>query len=185
MFKILQYSAVLKDLNWYINVKLQTCCRLEKVWCYRVAYLPVSIFRNPLDLIITARKRSLRRLCFHKCLSVHSGGVCSIACWDTPPGTRGRPFLGRHLPRQTPPPSGRRPPRQTPRGRHYPPHRHPLGQRPPGQTPPSCTVHAGIRSTSGWYASHWNAFLFWVGLTSQYPLWLNYVAKLWLFITWF
>ena len=21
-------------------------------------------------------------------------------------------------------------------------------------------VHAGIRSTSGWYASHWNAFLF-------------------------
>ena len=33
----------------------------------------------------TARKRSLRRLCFHRCLSVH-GGVCSIACWDTPPG---------------------------------------------------------------------------------------------------
>ena len=32
------------------------------------------------------------------------------------------------------------------------------------QTPPwavtPCTVHAGIRSTSGWHASHWNAFLF-------------------------
>ena len=26
---------------------------------------------------------------------------------------------------------------------------------------PLCTVHAGIRSTSGWYTSHWNAFLFW------------------------
>ena len=30
---------------------------------------------------------------------------------------------------------------------------------PPGQTPP-CAVHAGIQSTSGQYASHWNAFLF-------------------------
>ena len=36
-------------------------------------------------------------------------------------------------------------------GIHTPP-----GQTPPGQTPP---VHAGIRSTSGRYASHWNAFL--------------------------
>ena len=35
--------------------------------------------------IITARKRSLRRLCFHRCLSVHRGGVCPIACWDTHP----------------------------------------------------------------------------------------------------
>ena len=26
--------------------------------------------------IITARKRSLRRLCFHRCLSVHMGGLC-------------------------------------------------------------------------------------------------------------
>ena len=41
---------------------------------------------------------------------------------------------------------------------------HPLGRHPPAQcmlgyTPPR-TVHAGIRSTSGRYASHWNAFLF-------------------------
>ena len=27
-------------------------------------------------LIITPCKRSLRRLCFHRCLSVHGGGVC-------------------------------------------------------------------------------------------------------------
>ena len=46
-----------------------------------------------------------------------------------------------------------------------PPSRHPLGRHPslgrhsPGQTLP-CPVHAGIRSTSRRYASHWNAFLF-------------------------
>ena len=28
--------------------------------------------------------------------------------------------------------------------------------------PPLCTVHAGIRSTSGRYASHWNAFLWFI-----------------------
>ena len=28
---------------------------------------------------ITARKRSLRRLCFYRCLSVHNGGVCMVA----------------------------------------------------------------------------------------------------------
>ena len=31
------------------------------------------------------------------------------------------------------------------------------GQAPPRQTP--STVHAGIQSTSGQYASHWNVFL--------------------------
>ena len=36
------------------------------------------------SIIINARKRSLRRLCFHRCLSVHGeGGVCPIAYWDT------------------------------------------------------------------------------------------------------
>ena len=57
---------------------------------------------------------------------------------------------------------GRHPPGRHPLGRH-PPGRHPPGQTPPGQTPPRqtppCPVHAGIRSTSGRYASHWNAFL--------------------------
>ena len=28
--------------------------------------------------IFTARKRSLRRLCFYRCLSVHMGGVCMV-----------------------------------------------------------------------------------------------------------
>ena len=31
--------------------------------------------KNP---IITARKRSLRRLCFYRCLSVHMGGACVV-----------------------------------------------------------------------------------------------------------
>ena len=38
------------------------------------------------------------------------------------------------------------------------PGRPPPGRHPPGQTPPY-PVHAGIRSTSGRYASYWNAFL--------------------------
>ena len=79
---------------------------------------------------IIARKRSLRRLCFHRCLSVHRGGVCPIACWDTPP---------------------------TPNQR----------QTPPGQTPP-CAVHAGVRSTSGRYASHWNSCWIWMHSFNYY-----------------
>ena len=34
-----------------------------------------------------------------------------------------------------------------------------LGRQPPGRHPP-CAVHAGIQSTSGRYASYWNAILF-------------------------
>ena len=50
----------------------------------------------------TVRKLSLRRLCFHRCLSIHRGGVCPIACWDTytPPDQRQTP------PGQTPLPPG-------------------------------------------------------------------------------
>ena len=68
-----------------------------------------------------------------------TGGVC---LWS------GR---GVYTPRKTP--LGRPPfPRQIPH-----PCRAPRTD-PPGQTPP-CAVHAGIRSTSEWYASYWNAFL--------------------------
>ena len=58
-----------------------------------------------------------------------TAGVCPIACWDTP-----APWDQRQT---------------SPLGRP------PRNQR---QTPPYA-VHAGIRSTSGWYASHRNAFL--------------------------
>ena len=50
---------------------------------------------------------------------------------------------GRH------PPLGRHPPRQKPLLGRHPPGKHPL-----------CTVHAGIWSTSGRYASYWSAILF-------------------------
>ena len=63
---------------------------------------------------------------------------------DTPPGP------GRHTPRtrQTPPDQA-----DSPRpGRHHPPPG-------PGRPPPR-EADSRIRSTSGWYASYWNAFLF-------------------------
>ena len=70
----------------------------------------IHYFLSCVNPVFTARKPSLRRLCFHRCLSVHRG-VCPIACWDTPipPGRHPRA----NTPRQTPP-----------------------GQTPPGQTPP-------------------------------------------------
>ena len=52
-------------------------------------------------------------------------------------------------------------------GIHAPPPR----QTPPGQTPP-CPVHAGIRSTSGRYASHWNAFL----VNDVVSQWLTFIT---------
>ena len=96
------------------------------------------------------------------CLS--TGGVYPTACWDTPPRTRGR-----------------QPPEQTPMQGMlgYTPAQCMLGYTPMqcmlGYTPRPVhvglvvglrlfSVHAGIRSTSGRYASHWSAFLFGVEL---------------------
>ena len=83
---------------------LETCSQLIiKFNCYHISKF----------YIITTRKRSLQRLYFHRCLSVHrevsafgpGGGVCHtpwedpsgqtppgqtplpIACWDTPPAS--------------------------------------------------------------------------------------------------
>ena len=76
-------------------------------------------------LIFTARKRSLRRLCFHRCLSVHRG--CVPLC-----------MLG-YAPRdQSLPPGNRHPPsqEQTPLQEQT----HPRKSRHPPPPPP---VHAG------------------------------------------
>ena len=87
------------------------------------------------SLFITARKQSLRRFCFHRCLSVH-GGVClpsrdreTHTPWDQ---------------RRTPP---------FPRTRHTPPKdrpptmgRHPPGRHPPGQTPPGSACWDTVNS---------------------------------------
>ena len=92
--------------------------------------LELEEMRQP---IITARKRSLRRLCFYRCLSVqggfsiggvlHPGGGCSIQ--------GGILHLG--------------------------------GFSIPGGSPCGGVLHPGglsIRSMCGRYASYWNAFLF-------------------------
>ena len=83
-------------------------------------------------------------------LFTRGGGVCPIACWDTPP----EPEAG------TPPQTrGRHPPRPgTPPGTRD---RHPL----PGSRHPSGIISSQrsafweIRATSGRYASYWNAIL--------------------------
>ena len=61
-----------------------------------------NYFSRKRKVIFTARKRSLRRLCFYTCLSVilFTGGVWSIACWDTHPhlpGPEAPPWI-RHTP---------------------------------------------------------------------------------------
>ena len=76
---------------------------------------------------------------------VCEGYVFTRVCLSTGGGSTwaGTPLLGRYTPGQVPPRAG------TPSGQV-----HPLGRYTP------TTVHAGIRSISGRYASHWNAFLF-------------------------
>ena len=103
------------------------------------------------------------------CHSVHRGGLpqCMLGChpplWtrQTPPPRPGRhplrpgrpPGPGRHPPwtRQTPPDQADTPPDQadTPPDQADPPG--------PGRPPPE--ADSRIRSTSGRYASYWNAFL--------------------------
>ena len=52
----------------------------------------LSICHPSFSEIITARKRSLRRLFLHRSVShyFHREGVCPSACWDTLPRTRSR-----------------------------------------------------------------------------------------------
>ena len=103
--------------------------------------------------VVTARKRSLRRLCSYTCLSVilftgkgsasvHAGIADSSLLGADPPWEQTR--------RSRPPPG-----EQTYSGGRYPPRsRHPTGRRP--------NLHSAcweIRATSGRYASYWNAYL--------------------------
>ena len=85
--------------------------------------------------VFTARKRSLRRLCFHRCLSVCPRGGVSAPLHD------GIHTPSRH-PLGTPPPGHTHPPAHTPPGTHSLPNPTPghtpslLGRQPPRQTPP-------------------------------------------------
>ena len=76
--------------------------------------------------IITARKRSLRRSCFYRCLSVHGGGSpCRRSPCQAPPA-------GRPPGKETPPWQGDPPGKETPR----------QGDPPSSQMKhPSCLVH--------------------------------------------
>ena len=73
------------------------------------------------------------------CHSVHRGGVCLSACWDTTP-PRSRHPLGADTPpasRHTPPGSRHTPLEQTPPWEQTPQEQTPTEQTPPfGQTPP-------------------------------------------------
>ena len=88
--------------------------------------------------IFTGRNEVVAKVIFLHLSVIHSfhrGGVCLSACWDVtpPPGSR-----------HTPPGADTTPP----------------GPDPPEQTPPPPGADSSIRSTSGRYASYWNAFLF-------------------------
>ena len=87
-------------------------CGRQFIW---PRYLALTI-HVLIPSIITARKRSLRRFCFHRCLSVHRGGLGSLSggslSWEgvsvreTPPGRRptlDRDPPDRDTPRQRPP----------------------------------------------------------------------------------
>ena len=73
-----------------------------------------------------------------------------------------------------PPPPGADPPRADPSPSRPPQSRHPPRTRPPrDQTPPE--ADSSIRSTSGRYASYWNAFLLLLLLQVNYKHLIKYI----------
>ena len=125
------YLSLLKRLQFRVHSHLQF---------YWVNFSVHANAKNGYKPIITSGKWSLQRLCFHRCLSVHGGGQFAPL------------HVGIHTPRADTPP-GQTPPCPV----HAWKHTHPVPTA-CWDTPP-CPVHAGKQSTSGQYASHWNAFL--------------------------
>ena len=76
---------------------------------------------------------------------------------QTPPRTD-TPW-GRNPPKTRHPLRSRHPRNRHPLSRHPPQSRPPRADTPPEQIPPPPEADSGIRSTSGRYASYWNAFL--------------------------
>ena len=70
------------------------------------------------------------------CHSVHRGGVCLSACWDTTPPREQTPPWSRHPPRADTPSRSRHAPEQTPPEQTPPRSRHPRSRHPLEQTPP-------------------------------------------------
>ena len=123
--------------------------------------------KNSLRRVITARKRSLRRLCFYTCLSVHWGGVLSGpgpgGGWGVWPGGMSRSMprfevggLAGGVQAHT---QGGWMSRPTPRGSRG---NGGVSRPRPGECIPACTEADTPPADGyfcGWYASYWNAFL--------------------------
>ena len=96
-------------------------------------------------------------------LFTRGGGGIPEGTEANPP--RPDPPRSRHTPREQAHPCwsrhslGQTPPDQTPPGSRAPLDQTPRDQTPPGSRPPR-EADCGIQSTSGRYASYWNAFLF-------------------------
>ena len=92
--------------------------------------------------LVTARKRSLGQGNIFSSVwqEFCSQGVCLCACWDTPRSI--------HSPEADTP--GSRPPGS----------KHPLEADTPWKQTALRSACWEMRSTSGWYASYWNAILF-------------------------
>ena len=73
--------SYINPLLWYVRCYIRCYVRCSADDIYLSSTLHFSfctMYRN--CLFITARKRSLRRLCFYRCLSVHGGGgVCGCS----------------------------------------------------------------------------------------------------------
>ena len=96
------------------------------------------------DYLVTGRNEVVAKVIFlHLSVihSVHRGGGCLSACWDTTPPGADPP--GADIPQSRHPPGADTPPWSSPPGSRHPP----------------WEAHSSIRSTSGRYASYWNAFL--------------------------
>ena len=112
-------------------------------WYARVLLMHVHSGQDSLFLP-TATKVGQGNIFTGICLSAGGRGVCLSACWDMPNRPDTNPPRSRPL-EQTHPPRSRHPPEQTT----------------PGSRPhPRQEADFSIRSTSGRYASYWNAFLF-------------------------
>ena len=112
--------------------------------------------------LLPAATKLWPRLCFYTCVWFCSRG--GLRAGRPPRAGRTPPWQG-ETPRQgTPPPPGwENPPEQTP----------------PGTRPPR-EADSSIRSTSGRYASYWNAFLFIMNFKMIHLHWPRHTSKLYL-----
>ena len=140
-------------LTWSIGPYVQHWQKCQT--CEKLEYVLTRDFSEVCGLLPAATKLGQGNIFTGDCLSTGGRGVCLSACWDIPPREQTisppdqTPREQTHTPwEQTTPPD------QTPQSKH------PQEQTPPEQTPPPREADFSIWSSSGQYASYWNAFLF-------------------------